>query len=552
MIAKKKWTTMFALLVVASIVLSACATPTPEIVREVVTQVVEVEKEVTRIVKVEEVVTATPGPAVGIPRRGGTLRIGLMDEPDNLDPHYLLSTASMRVMEVMYSTLVRLDENMDFEPDLATAWEASEDGTTYTFHLRRGVKFWCNGREMVADDVKYSIERLSDPDGGSPWNYAWGDLDRIEVIDDYTIRVVMSKPSAQTVAQIATSWTAIVPKEFVEEHDGSLKTAACGTGPFKLVEWIPYQHIKLARNEDYYDPELPYLDELIWIPIQDETTRSQQVLAGELDVDLQVSPKFLSSYETASNIKLVSGPVCSYSYLSLNAAREPFDDQRVRQAVAWAIDREEIIEVIAFGQGTPLKGGLIGPETHWAYADIVVYPEPDLDKARQLLAEAGYPDGLEVECLSVGGTVHEDICTIVKDQLAEVGIDVQISAMESGAVSQKFWTEHDFDFRATRWGTWIDPDDFVYGEFHTKGGWNPGSCGYEELDKLLDEARAVVDREERKLLYKEIDRLIAEDACYVLLYREIRNAGVQNYVMGFKHEAGNTQLSIRDTWLAEH
>lgn len=537
---RRLWTVLSLVVAAVMVVATACG-PTPT------EAPVEEEKPTAAAETSEEAETSGEGG----PQRGGTLRIALEAEPDNLDPHFLIQTSSMRVMEMMYSTLLHLGPDMDISPDLATDWEVSEDGTTFTFNLREGVKFWCNGREMVAEDVKYSLDRLSDPDGGSPWNYAWGALDRIEVVDDYTVRIVMTEPSAQLLAQIATPWTAIVPKEVVEENGGSLKTTACGTGPFELVEWEPYQHIKMERNEDYYNPDLPYLDELMWVPIEDEATRAQQMMSGEMDMDLVAPPKSISTYENASNIKLVSGPVCSYFYIGLNANREPFSDVRARQAVAWALDREEILEAVAFGQGTALKGGLIGPDTFWAYSDITVYPEPDLEKARELLAEAGYEDGVEVDLVCRAESVYEDQAQMIKAQLEEAGFTVNINAMEQGAVTQKVWSEGDFDMTPTRWGTWVDPDDFLYGEFHTEGSWNPYGCGTAEIDALLEKGRREMDPEERKKIYKEAERLIAEHACYVLEYRPYQYAAVQDYVMGFQHETGNTRLSIRETWIAE-
>jgi peptide/nickel transport system substrate-binding protein len=469
-----------------------------------------------------------------------TLRIGLSAEPDSLDPHLLTMTAAMRVMEQMYSSLLRLSPTLEIQPDIAKEWMVNKEGTVFTFKLRSDVKFH-NGRGVTAEDVKYSIERMIDPKVASPWAYLFADLDSIKVIDATTVEIKMKKPAAFLLAALATPFVAITPREVVQQK-GDLKTTASGTGPFRLKEWVPGQRIVLEKYPDYHEKGFPKVDEIIWTFTEDPRTREQQLLSGAIDLDIDVPLTSIPTYKNSKGIEMLGGEVVSYSYVLVNTTRKPFNDVRVRQAIAWALDREEVVSVAVDGHGVPLLGGCL-PSNHWAYSNLVVYPKPDQAKAKQLLSQAGLSAGLKLEIIAAKATAG--VAQVIQQQLAKVGITATILQLESGAALTRIRAK-DFDLQVTQWGTLIDPDDFLYPMFVTNGGWNRSGFSDPQVDKVLTQGRSVLDPSERKKIYLEAEKLIAEKAPYVFLYRPKRYAAFQSYVKGLKHEAANTRLSLRE------
>lgn len=481
------------------------------------------------------------------PQAGGTLRLALAHEPDSLDPHYLLTTEAFRIVEQLYSSLVSLDKDMNIVPDVAEDWTINADATRFDFKIRQGIAFH-HGREVEAADVEYTARRLAD---GSPYEYIFRDLDEILVPDSSSISFTFTRPAAHFLAAMAPRWTGIVAKEIVEEQGlAGMKTSASGSGPFKLVEWSPQQQVVVARNENYYESPLPYLDEIIWTPVEDEVSRVNQVTSGTMDLDIDGPGKLFETYATAPEMQVLEGPVCSFLYCGFNAARPPFDKAQARQAVAWAIDRQQLVDFTASGHGVPIAGGPIGPESHWAYNGLEIYTAPDPEKAKALLAEAGVAPGTEVVLVTTAGSVWADIAQVLQQQLAPIGLNVRIEAIEGGAANTRVFDEHDFDLTTRRWGTMIDPNDFTGEFFYSEGSYNFGQLKDPRTDELLDEGIAVPDLEERKAIYREIEEyLAAETVPYAFLYRPTVYAAFNSKVKGLQHETANTRLSLKNVWL---
>jgi peptide/nickel transport system substrate-binding protein len=481
------------------------------------------------------------------PVAGGTLRLALAHEPDSLDPHYLLTTEAFRIVEQLYSSLVSLDKDMNIVPDVAEEWTINDDATRFDFKIRPGIMFH-HGREIEAADVEYTARRLAD---GSPYEYIFRDLDEIVVPDPSTIAFTFTRPAAHFLAAMAPRWTGIVASEIVEEQglDG-MKTSASGSGPFKLVEWNPQQQVVVARNENYYESPLPYLDEIIWAPVEDEVSRVNQVTSGTMDLDIDGPGKLFGTYESSPDIEVLEGPVCSFLYCGFNAARPPFDKAEARQAVAWAIDRQQLVDLVASGHGVPIAGGPIGPESHWAYNGLEIYTAPDPEKAKSLLAEAGVAEGTEVVLVTTAGSAWADIAQVLQQQLAPIGLTIRIEAIEGGAANTRVFDEHDFDLTVRRWGTMIDPNDFTGEFFYSDGSYNFGQLKDPRTDELLDEGIAIPDMEERKQVYREIEKyLAAETVPYAFLYRPTVYAAYNSKVNGLQHETANTRISLKEVWL---
>lgn len=479
-------------------------------------------------------------------QHGGTLRLALALEPDSADPHFLLTTEAFRIVEQIYSTLVVTDNDLNIEPDLAESWEVDDDATQFRFELRSGVMFH-HGRELTAADVEFSARRLED---GSPYEYIFIGLDEITVVDDYTIEFSFSDSAAHFIASMTPRWTAIVAEETVEEGgETGLQTIASGTGPFKLVDWNPLQQVVVERNDEYFEEGLPYLDEIIWTPVPDETSRVNQVVSGTMDLDIDGPARLFGTYESATDIEIIEGPVVSFVYAGLNTQRPPFDQVEVRQAIAWAINRQEIVDLAANGRGVPLNGGFIGPEGHWAFSDLEVYSEPDLDRAQELLEEAGVTDEIEMVLVTVAGTTFANIAQVIQQQLEPIGIRVTIDALESGAANDRVFSQGDFDMTVRRWGTMIDPHDFTGEFFYSDGAYNFPGLDDPDLDALLDSGIATPDEDERREIYREVEEYLVRDVVpYVFLYRPTSFAAFHEDLQGLEHESANSRISLKRVW----
>lgn len=482
------------------------------------------------------------------PKPGGTLTAAMQVDATSLDPHLSSSYSSTLVIEQVYSGLIQFDAEMNIVPDLAESWTVSDDGMVYDFKLRPGVTFH-NGRALTADDVVYSLNRIKDPNGGSPRAYLLVDAAAIEAPAPDAVRITMTKPFAALLSHLETSM-AIVPKEEVEQN-GDLSKVMVGTGPFKFVEFVPNTHAKLVRNEAYHEAGRPYLDALTWVPIPDDTTRTTNIKTATVDFADQIPQKDIESLQNESGVQLAHGPSTLHDYLMLNCARKPFSDVRVRQAVAMAIDRQLMTDIILFGYGTPVDGGPI-PEWHWAYASLDIYPAPDVEKAKQLLTEAGYPNGFPLT-IGAGSNYAAQVqaAEMLKEQLQQIGIDVTPNPQEWGTYIDTVITKKDFDAAIIGWIGAIDPDDWLYARFHTGEQWNTTGYSNPEVDKLLEEGRATTDQATRKELYDQAQQLIVTEAPFAFFYLYDQYEALRDYVKGYAHMANNSKSTFKQVWLAK-
>jgi peptide/nickel transport system substrate-binding protein len=492
--------------------------------------------------------TQQPASATGQPRRGGELKAAMQVDATSLDPHLSSSYSSSLVIEQVYSGLIQFDENMNIVPDLAESWTVSKDGLVYDFKLRKGVKFH-NGRDLVADDVVYSLNRVKDPAGGSPRSYLLENVKSIEASGPDAVRVTMTQPFAALLSHLDT-FMAIVPKEEVQKN-GDLSKVMVGTGPFKFVEFVPNTHAKLVRYDGYHEQGLPYLDALTWLPIPDDTTRSANIKTATVDFADQIPQKDIKPLQSERGVQLARGTSTLHDYLMLNTTRKPFSDVRVRQAIAMTIDRQLMTDTILFGFGTPMDGGII-PSWHWAYADLHVYPKPDVAKAKQLLSDAGYPSGFSLT-IGAGANYAAQVqaAEMLKDQLKQIGIDVTPNPTEWGTYIETVINKKEFDAAIIGWIGAIDPDDWVYARFHTGEKWNTTGYSNPEVDKLLEQGRVTTDQAERKKLYNQADKLIVMDAPFVFFYLYDQYEALRDYVKGYAHMANNSKNTFKRTWIAK-
>jgi len=441
------------------------------------------------------------------PVHGGTLVVAEMAEPPGLDPTADAAACIDRVLQHnLFEGLVKIDNKGNILPGVAEIWEISEDGLEYTFYLRDNVKFH-NERELVADDIKFTFERDVDPATGHPHPEYYANIAEIVVVDKYTIKFKMKVVTPGFLYYLTEGDSIIVPTEEVDR----LKSHPIGTGPFKFVEWARGDHITLARFEDYYKKELPYLDEVIFKFIPDPSSALAALQAGNVDVSY-VTGENVPVVEADPNLKIISGPQNLVQIMAINNSREPFDDVRVRRAICHAVNREEIIEGVMFGYGTPI-GSHLTPVSPY-YTDMLWVCEYNPGKAKELLAEAGYPNGFEATIrLPQPYDPHIRTGEIIADQLKEVGIDLELEIIEWGRWLSEVYSNADYDLTIIGHVGRLDPAAMLSGYgparpdyYYRRGYSNP------DLDELMIRGETEVNFERRKIVYTIVQWILAKDA----------------------------------------
>jgi peptide/nickel transport system substrate-binding protein len=491
---------------------------------------------------------ATEEPVAAGPKPGGTLVFATSIDVPSLEPHLESADAWHRRKALIYENLTWVDNDVVVQPQLAESWDISDDGLVYTFHLRQGVKFH-NGKVMDAEDVKYSLERQLDPDVGSAGRGDLTMIDTIEVVDNNTIKITLNTPTGPFLAALGGRYNAIIPKDSAPDGE-TLRRTDVGTGPFMVEEFVPTEKLVLKKNPDYWDKGKPYLDKLVIQVIPDEQTILAGLRTGTID---------MATLEDANNYLLLEGqdglvlsrtPAIKIDTLELPPDIEPLGDVRVRQAILLALDKEQIMEAGILGLGR-VVGGMPPAMTYWALPpEELPNQTRDVEKAKQLLAEAGYPDGFDLTLRTIVGygTMAAD-APVIAANLKEAGINVTVETVDLGV-----WIE---DWRALRepvtrnaWGGFMDPDLLYYRHFHSPPlGMDFRRWNNAQADELLDKGRSTVDPAERKQYYDELQRMMAEDPVMIPLYSADLLNAMQPYVKGYVQHPSGWYYGFKDTWL---
>ncbi len=480
-------------------------------------------------------------------KQGGSMIVTYKDDVSTLDPAIGYDWQNWSMIKSLFDGL------MDYEPgttnlrkEIAEDYTISDDGKTFTFKLRKGVKFH-NGRELNADDVKYSIERVVNPKTQSPGAGFFGSivgfedasagkaeaLSGITVVDPYTIKFELSRPDATFLHVLALNFAHIVPKEEVEKYGADFGKHPVGSGAFKMTEWTLGQRIVFERFKDYYNPSLPKLDQITFEVGQEPVVALLRLQNGEVDIPGDGIPpaKFIEVTKDPKFKELIiQGGQLHTGYVTMNVKIKPFDDVKVRQAVNMAINKDRIVRIIN-GRAVPANQPL--PPSMPGYAkDYKGYPY-DPEKAKALLAEAGVADGFETELFVANTDPQPRIAQAIQQDLAAIGIK---SSIKSLAQANVIAAGGEPDGAPMVWSGgmgWIadfpDPSNF-YGPIlgcsgAVQGGWNWSWYCNAELDKKAQEADAIVDparKEEREAMWRDIYLKIMDDAPWAPIFNEER------------------------------
>jgi len=549
-----KSSVVLAVLLVLAFVITSCVAPvTPQVVEKTVVvekeKTVVVEKEKTVVVEKEKtvqvVVTATPEPT-SAPKAGGTLIVARAADAKGLDPHKQTAFSSFRLLELIYEPLLALDQDLKVVPNLAESWAWSDEGKTLTVKLRPNVKFH-NGDVLTAEDVKFTFERILDENTAAAARSSFTGIDAIEAPDATTVVFKLKGANVALLAAMTNPNSGIVSKKVVSAEDPAKVTI--GTGPFKLVKWDVDRTTTLAANKDYWLPGVPAVDGLEIRIIPDEASILAGLRAGTIDWALINDPKVAIRASGAQKLTIFRTGALAYHVLQLNSTREPFTNQAVRQAIACAVDRQEVLDTASLGEGQ-VTAPATAPFYRADLNDLFCY-QKDVEKAKKLLADAGVTLPLKFKVMAAADEPPTAVAEAqnIQAQLKEIGIEFEIETLELGVYVDR-WLKSDFDAVVALNGGNPDPDIMFFRYWHSTGNLNKVAAWNDpEIDKLLEEGKITLDPEQRKAIYNTVQQKLAEAAPWVWLYVGYEYRIMQPYVKGFTPMPNGSLVYLRDVWL---
>jgi peptide/nickel transport system substrate-binding protein len=481
------------------------------------------------------------------PQKGGVVTIPIAADPTFNSFYPSVFFESIVVNRVLFDGLTKPGKDLSPAPDLATSWEPSEDGMAWTFELRNDVK-WHDGQPFTAEDVAYTFnEIVLKPELGANSSSYFKAVDRVEVIDTDTVVFHLKRPFAALPSYLAYN-AGILPKHIFEGKDpwdltSFNKEKPIGTGPFKLDKYVSGQSVELVPNPDYFGGE-PYLDRLVYKVVADPNAQIAQALSNELSIFILDNLAAIDRIKSANNLVIAPQNMTQFYWLCLNQENPLFTDVKVRQAMLHAIDRQTIINTVDMGYAT-IANSPIAPALQADYdPNAVKNYDYNPEKAKELLAEAGWTDTDGDGILDKDGKPFkfdfdfgkkgnlEAVCQMVQQYLKDIGMDVKLNAMEWNAMIQKDIIQRDYDATLNWWLYPNDPD--VQPFFHSaNAGTGNNIPGYkdEQLDKLLEDGQAATDIDQRKQVYSELQKYTSEVLPYVFLWYpqeiQVRNKNLQ-------------------------
>jgi len=457
------------------------------------------------------------------------LIIALGVEPPTLEPIRMACSPAATVSQHITQPLVYLDVDGSIDPSLAKSWEVSPDGLIWTLQLRDDVKFH-DGTPFNAEAVKFNLDRFLDPASRAPFRFLIDRIIKVEVVGEFTVKIHLDAPFAPILSNLSHSFIGMLSPTAVKALGAGVQLVhyPVGTGPFKIHEWVRGEHIILIANEDYWGGR-PRLDEIVWKIVPEDAARVMMLEAGDVHHIYRVPPMDVPRLEANPAINVIHETSVRVIYVGFNNLMEPFTDWRVRHAVNYAINREAIVEHILGGAGRPS----VAPIAPGVFGHYAVGPWPyNPERARELLAEAGFPHGFRTRLYHPTGRYMKDVAVIeaVHAFLMAVGIKAELVTMEWAAYLAFLRRPPEVAVHPMYmlgWGTvTMDADYGLFPLFHSGQwppvGWHLSFYKNPQLDALLDEARVTADLERRKELYAEIITLIWRDAPWAFLYDEVQ------------------------------
>jgi peptide/nickel transport system substrate-binding protein/oligopeptide transport system substrate-binding protein len=505
--------------------------------------------------------------ATPVPQFGGIYRRMLAHNPTTLDPAVATDIYSGAVIRQLFDGLVQFNAHLKPIPALAEYWEASRDGRTWTFTLRQGATFH-HGREVTADDFVYSLRRILNAKRPGPLTDLLSHLqgasaflegkapgvEGLKATDRYTLRLVLREPLASSILLFSLGDAVAVPQEVVEAIGERFGHAPVGTGPFKFVHWEPDREIALAANTQYYRGR-PFLDGLIYKLGSKFEEEFAEFLNGNLEESIVPSDRTeaLLTDPKYQTYQLLRKPTLSLLYIGFNTQAKPFDDVRVRQAFNYAVDRKAIVQTIT-KMGSVTASGILPPGMAGHNPDLEGYHH-DLDKAKRLLAEAGYPDGRGFPAVSLWSVSKAESAkaelAAYQKYLVDLGIPVDIRLAPDWSAYRQMLEQGELPMFRLAWYADIpDPHNFLWPLLHSTSPTNRTFYRNPKVDQLLSAASKELNDVQRVLMYREVERIVMEDAPWIAQHYHVLERIYQPYVRGVEISLrGDRAIPMKKIWL---
>lgn len=487
------------------------------------------------------------------PQQGGTFVYARGADSVGLDPINIVDGESIRVTHAIFETLFEYDEELELQPKLAESYDRNDDGLTWTIKLKEGIQFH-DGTDFNANAVVFNFERWMDEDnpyhiGDFPYYpFLYGGfkgdsehkIESVKAIDEFTVEIKLTEEMAPFLSFLAIPMFGIASPEAIEQYPENFYEHPVGTGPFVFDSWTRNDKVVLKKNENYYIENQPYLDEIIFTVVPDNSARLNALLTGEADMVDGMNPEDADTVLANDGLELLKRPSFTNGYMVFNTEMEPFNDPLVRQAIDMAIDKEGIVNAFYSGFADVAKNPI--PPVLWGYNDEVAVNSFDIEKAKELLKEAGYEDGFETEIWTMSNARPYmpqpiKVTEAIQANLAEIGITADIVTYEWATYLEKTGNgEHPMAMFGWT-GVMADPDNFLYPNLSntntTKPASNRAFYQSEDFTNLLEEARVTFDQEKRVELYKEAQALFHKDLPWALIADTTPPIGLADYVEGF-------------------
>ena len=481
------------------------------------------------------------------PRRGGTLRVAIPFNPAAIDPMTGRNLPDFDTLYAIFDALIDFEpKTLELRPGLAKSWRFT-DAKTLVLDLVEGVTFH-DGTPFNPEAVKINIERYKN----DPRSNVKADLvtvDGVEVTGTNQVAFKLNRPNAGLPVMLTNRIGLMVSPKLIQEKGPNLDRLAVGTGPFKFVEWQDNTSIKFVRNDNYWKAGLPYLDGMEFRIINELNTLARSAIAGEVDLALNLQPQQKAIADRSSNVIASANPSLVFWGAFLNYAKPPLNDLRVRQAMNYALNRDEINKVIALGLGRP--SSVILPQEHWACDPATAnYYTFDLDKAKSLLTEAGHPNGLEIESFGWSDQVSMQRQELIISQLAKAGIRIKLTPVSPQQAMQFFMIETKGSMHISPAGGFPDPSQAYEALFGKDALRNAGKVELPGFRELMDATTSASDRDARKLAFAKLQKFVVENALQLIQYVApgvvIQSKKVQNFQDNLL-----TTPKLHEVWLSE-
>lgn len=461
--------------------------------------------------------------SLSTPIEGGEVVMAIDHEMDSLDPHISSGAGTKEVLFNIYEGLMKPDSTGGVYPAIAKEYKISEDGLSYIFTLRENVIFH-DGSTVTVEDVKFSLERVMGKFTENPLSSDLDKVSEINIVDDKNLEIVLKEVDSSLLSKLIIP---IIPKS----NEGNFTDNPIGTGPFMFEEYLPGQRVVIKKFDQYWNPELPHLDKVEFRIVGDIGAGLLSLRAGEIDMYPRLPNDKIE--ELGDEFKLVSGPQNLVQLMIMNNNVEPLNDVRVRKAINYAVDVDEIIEAVAYGYGSKLGSNMSPVMEKYYNKELENVYDVNIEKSKELLKEAGYEDGFEITVsIPSNYQFHVDTGQVICEQLKKVGIKCEIKLVEWGVWLEDIYTNRNYDMTIIGFSGKLDPHNILY-RYYSDYSKNMMNYSNEEYDKLLDKALLEVDEDSRAQLYKEAQRILSDDGVCVFIMDPQFTVAMKKNITGY-------------------